>query len=258
MAHSSLSPVKNRRANLAPLGLVLLLTPAPASALEDVSLFRMAPMELVLTPESAGREGELTVENQGQQSLQARIEVTARTSAAGTHEEQRQPTTELEVSPPVLALAAGGSAKVKLLYKGPEQLQTERAYRVVIAAAPTSPVRLQYVASVYVTPAGAKPQLTVKSVQSEPVATGGGGRVKVELANTGGAHQTLAALVPLIEIRPLGPTAVAKPLTVREASLKQWQKGNVLAQSGFSIQLETQEAIDPAVVLSLRLLPKPH
>lgn len=160
--------------------------------------FRLSPMVVHFTPGKSSTQV-LTLENPGSEKVPVQIEVFSRDENA-QGEEVRKKTDEFNVYPEQVVLLPNEKRNVRVTWTG--QIDSkEKAYRIIASQLPvefrdrnSQPKKesvnlnflLQYVASAYVTPAGAVPKITVKTLKAL-----GNGKVSVTVANEGTAHQVL-------------------------------------------------------------------
>lgn len=176
--------------------LFAVFTPALAEA------FRLSPMVVNFSPMGNKMSQVLLLENQGSEKVPVQIEVFAR-STDSKGEEVRTKSDDFVVYPEQVVLLPGEKRNVRVTWsselKGPE----EQAYRIVASQLPIKfkeknslsqgkninlNFLLQYVASAYVTPEGARPLVKVKEVKKRDAKS-----VSLLLANEGTAHRVLRA-----------------------------------------------------------------
>lgn len=219
-------------------GLVLLvlalLLPMPASA------YSLTPSLLMLSPTGSGSSAFLRLANR--EMLPVAVELTI-------NEHQKdlagQPVTgpaadnDFLIYPAQLVLMPGDEVAVQVRWISESILPTERVYTLVARQVPipqaaaqepeaTEGIRLNvrvllnYEARIYVTPPGAKPNVTVESASESPPPPGdgpgaaGSDRIEVTLVNQGTAHKSLRThsliIVPLDSAGiPLRQPAVTVP-----------------------------------------------
>ncbi len=174
--------------------LFLALAPALAHA------FRLSPMVVQFTPVGNKSTQVLLLENQGTEKVPVQIEVFAR-SVDKAGEEVRTKTDDFTVYPEQLVLLPGEKRNVRVTWSTEFKGNSEKAYRIIAsqlpvkfseknAAASNKDVNLnfllQYVASAYVTPEGAKAQVKVKEVKRLDTK-----KISVLLVNEGTAHRVV-------------------------------------------------------------------
>lgn len=175
------------------LTLVLLFTSAAQA-------FRLSPMVVHFSPEGSKRTQVLTLENTGTEKIPIQIEAFAR-SIDNKGQEVRTATSDFVIYPEQLVLLPGEKRNIRATWGGDLGGPQEKSYRFVVSQLPVEfqekaqnkktaganlNFLLQYVASVYVTPSGAKPLIKVKSaLMREPK------KLELNLANEGTAHLVL-------------------------------------------------------------------
>ena len=164
--------------------------------------FRLSPMVVQFAPHGNKATQVLLLENQGSEKVPVQIEVFARsTDAKG--EEVRTKTDDFVVYPEQVVLLPGEKRNVRVTWSAALKGADEQAYRIVASQLPvkfkeknSAPQNknvnlnflLQYVASAYVVPEGAKAQVRVKEVKRIDAK-----KVSLLLANEGTAHKVLRA-----------------------------------------------------------------
>lgn len=176
--------------------LCAVLTPAFAEA------FRLSPMVVNFSPMGGKTSQVLLLENQGSEKVPVQIEVFARSTDANG-EEVRTKSEDFVIYPEQVVLLPGEKRNVRVTWSADLKGAEEQAYRIVASQLPVKfkeqnslssgqnvnlNFLLQYVASAYVTPEGAKPLVKVKEVKKR-----GGKSVSLLLANEGTAHRVLRA-----------------------------------------------------------------
>lgn len=169
-----------------------LLASAPAFA-----GFRMSPIVVHFSGKQLTQV--LAFENQGETKTPVQIEAFTRTMNE-KGEEVREKTSDFVIYPEQLVLMPKEKRNVRVTYSGDVPENAEKAFRLVASQLPvefanpkeakTAKVNLnfliQYVASAYVTPLSARPQ--VKVIDATWVAPK---KVELTLQNEGGAHLVL-------------------------------------------------------------------
>lgn len=179
---------------LAALGAVFI----PAFALA----FRLSPMVVQFAPKGHKATQVLLLENQGSEKVPVQIEVFARSSDA-KGEEVRTKSDDFVVYPEQVVLLPGEKRNVRVTFSAELKGADEQAYRIVASQLPikfkeknSAPQNqnvnlnflLQYVASAYVSPEGAKAQVRIKEVKRLETK-----KVSLLIANEGTAHKVLRA-----------------------------------------------------------------
>lgn len=174
---------------------VALLIPAICSA------FRFSPMVVEFEPTGSRATQVLVIENPGDDKLPVQIEAFARsTDAMGS--EVRKKTEDFVIYPEQVVLLPKEKRNVRVSWVGEISDGKEKAYRLVASQLPVDfreqnsapkkassvnlKVLLQYVASAYVTPKGALPQVRITEVKRV-----GSKKVAITFQNAGSAHKVL-------------------------------------------------------------------
>lgn len=162
--------------------------------------FSISPFTAELRPSGLEASRAFTVENRYDQPIAVQITLKKRSHAVdGT--ETRTATDELVASPEQLSLKAGEKRIVRVTYVGNRDLKEELPFRVSFEQLPIDlkkpekgkPTGAQfqfvfnYVASLYVAPAGLTSDLKIEETKVSD-----DGTVQVLLKNHGGAHQQLS------------------------------------------------------------------
>ena len=190
----------------APLVLVALLASGPTSA----SGLQVAPVAVTLT--AAKSSDGIVLSNLGDAPLHAQVRV-YRWQQSGDDGETIEPTGELIVSPPMIALQPGGQQLVRVIRAGSAPISgaPEATYRIVVDELPIAADRtdgglnfvLRYSLPVFVLPAGpaVEPDLHWSLAEVD-------GTVAVKVANSGGKHAQVADVSLL---RPDGTRTLLAP-----------------------------------------------
>lgn len=142
--------------------------------------FKFSPLEAELSPSGTGSSHTFTIENQSEK----RIAITAQIFQRDQNElgvETRTPTKEFSLFPEQAVIEPNQRRTLRISWMGEKIFETEKAFRLQVEQVPVGFEKskkttggqigfyLSYVASVYVTPDGAKPQIevTVKKAQAD-------------------------------------------------------------------------------------------
>jgi fimbrial chaperone protein len=164
--------------------------------------FAISPFIAELRPSGVEASKTFTVENRYDRPIAVQITLKKREQAADG-QETRTDTEDLIASPEQLSLKAGEKRLVRITYVGNRELKEELAYRAIFEQLPVDLAKpekdaktgakfqfvFNYVASVYVAPAGAVSELVIESTKVLD-----DGNVEIELRNKGRAHQQLSEL----------------------------------------------------------------
>lgn len=199
---------------------------APARA----SAFVLSPIVAQFTPQGDGATQSFFVENAADKDVAVQVDVYYRTQN-GQGEEVRTETDQFSVYPSQIVLKPKQKRTIRVTWLGPKDISKELAFRLIAEELPVDLQKkkatrtninflLKYVASLYVTPEGAKPKVEVKKI--ERVQVKGRDHLALTLENAGGAHQVLN------EIR-LQVSAGGKTVDVNREALKIFETENLLA-----------------------------
>lgn len=213
---------------------LLLFAPSLAMA------FRLDPMVAELSPKGDGRSKVFRLENNGTDRVALKMRVTTR-AADENGKESRGDTADFSVYPEQLSLAPNDARNVRVTYKGPAELKAEAAYRLIATQLPVDfkagekktqvNFLFEYVASLYVKPAGVFPRLQVRATEWQDAR-----RVKLTLENTGTAHRLLQG------VRPEAVLGEGKKAAFKN-DFKAWDGENMLPGETRVFLLETKEAL---------------
>jgi P pilus assembly chaperone PapD len=186
--------------------------------------FYIHPMELNLRPD-AKAPTQVTVFNKDAHKADIHVDVFERTEG-DEGSELRSATKDLVADVTDFSLEAGQTRALNLTYKGRKKLSRERAFRVVVRQTgdpgdSSLDLRFVYVASVYVTPAGAQPKLVIGNVRRTSDRA-----VEVSLKNDGNAHVQMNDVAAILQQKiPNG----LRDYELSSESLKLWSRQNLLA-----------------------------
>ncbi|HEV7369730.1 fimbrial biogenesis chaperone [Arenibaculum sp.] len=186
---------RNLLAALAAVTGLLLASAEPAAA------FRLVPIEMEFAPTGRGATQVFRVENDRNEPAAIEVRMMARAMEADGADRLAPADEEFVVFPEQIVLMPGESQSVRVQYVGKPALEAERAYRLIAEQLPIDlggggaqggQVRLlvRYVASVYVMPDGARPEVRVTGAGA--VTEGGQRLVELTVENAGTSHQILA------------------------------------------------------------------
>lgn len=176
------------------LGAMLLGT-GPASA------FRLIPIEMEFEPTGRGATQIFRVENDTQLPIAIEIHVTGRKMGPDGEDLPADPSDDWVIFPEQLVLEPAQNQSVRVQWTGNPKPEQELAFRLVaeqldvdIGQTPAQQggkvkLLVQYKASLYVVPPGAKPQITV--ISAGPMQLVDGVVMEVKVRNDGAAHRIL-------------------------------------------------------------------
>lgn len=182
--------------------------------------FRMSPMVVYFTPEKSKATQVLTLENSTSEKVPVQVEALTR-DLDKNGDEVRSKTDDFIIYPDQLVLLPGEKRNVRVTWSGTLTDGREQTYRIVASQLPVDfPSKkktdkqgvqlnflLQYVASAYVTPSGAKPQIKVKSIKMA------GKKLAVVVSNEGTAHKILRPK-KLVLVKGAKPAVEIKELSI--------------------------------------------
>lgn len=157
-------------------------------------------MVVQFSPAGKNATQTLLLENPGGERVAVEIEVFKRKADIDGKENRSEATSDFTIFPEQLTLEPGQKRNLRVTWTGEPAPASELAFRMVASQLPVNLQRptnredvkvnlkfvLQYVASLYVTPNDAKPQIEVASAKLlKP------GTAEVVLKNKGGAHRVL-------------------------------------------------------------------
>lgn len=220
------------------LPLLLLLLSQPVFA------FKLSPMIANFAPSGSEATQNFILENTGAEKVSVVLEMFHRfTDMDG--KETRTPTDEFMVNPLQLTLAPREKRVVRVTWTGSRQPDHELNYRLIVSELPTGPDQrkrlsdvkflMQYVASLYVTPANTQAKLSVESfkILSD-------GRGELVLKNSGLAHQMLKGAK--IVLRTDLKSEVEKPVEIEAAKIDELSSENILSLSSRRFYLPLPQA----------------
>lgn len=193
--------------------------------------FRLSPMVLDFSPSGKGSTQTLQLENPGKESVAVQLEVMKRKIAENGEEDRSELAKDFVIFPEQLKLEPGQKRNVRITWTGDADPKQELPFRLVASQLPVELKRptdradvkvnlkfvLQYVASLYVVPAGAKSEVKVAEVKPAK-----DGKVDVVVVNEGTTRRVLEKA----HIRFL---AGGRSLDANEAEMKDLRTQNILA-----------------------------
>lgn len=163
--------------------------------------FRLSPMVIEFAPQGGKATQVLTLENPGSEKIPIQIEAFTR-GVDAKNEEVRNKTEDFNIYPEQIVLLPNEKRNVRITYAGGDVGAEEKSYRIVASQLPVefketnSAPRdgagvslnflLQYVASAYVKPPGAKAKIVVDNVKKAE-----GKKVTLRFKNEGTAHKLI-------------------------------------------------------------------
>jgi fimbrial chaperone protein len=182
------------------LGLATLLL-AMGGLTEPAAAFRLIPIEMNFEPSGRGATQIFRLENDAQTPVAVEISIIGRGQDVDGEDVKQSGSDDWVIFPEQLILEPGQNQSVRVQWIGTATPERELPFRLIAEQLPIdigqAPVQggqvrllVQYKASLYVVPPGAKPKLTVLS--AGPTKLSDGGTVlELRVENNGTAHQIL-------------------------------------------------------------------
>ncbi len=212
---------------VAGLFLTVLLASGPSEA------YRVVPLTLELEPSGRGSQGQFRVINDTESPVALQVTIQKRESAADGSDVLSPPEDgQFVLFPPQMVLRPGQSQAVRVQWRGDAAPKGELAFRIITEQLPINLQRerqggaqvtllLRYEGTLYVSPAGATPNVAVDG--AEPTTDDKGEqRLKVTVSNRGTRHAILGNL-------KLSVTAGGQSVTMNPEELDGMTGANVLA-----------------------------
>lgn len=175
--------------------LVLLLGILPGRS------FTLIPISATLAPKGYGVATSFRVENESSNRIAFQISMTTRDMDENGVETNLPAGNLFTVFPPQGVVAPGQRQNVRVIWKGPQEITNELAFRIVAEELPVnfqpeikeSHIKLlvRYLGTVYIRPKGVKPRLQTVSLVKATGNSATNNVYELTLNNTGGAHQGL-------------------------------------------------------------------
>lgn len=205
-------------------------------------------MVVELEPNAPKNSHSFRVENNGQERIAVQLKMASRTSDENG-KESRVDTTDFSIYPEQISLSPNDMRTIRITYTGSKDVNTEKAYRLIAAQLPvqfqkqTKPTQLnflfQYIASVYVTPKGAVPQIQINKIKALSK-----NKIEFYIENIGTAHRLLKG----VEIQLFANSE--KPIALDSEFFKAITNENILANSSRKFVVATKENIDPKMTIT--------
>lgn len=233
------------------LPLILFSFLGNAQAAAPTEAFYVEPMEFtVRAPFDAVQK--MTVVNKDDHEVKIHVDIFERSdSLDGAENRKLTPDVVADVSE--FSVAKGVSKKIQLTYVAKGKPKRERAFRIVVRQMGATndaslDLRFVYVASMYVTPEKALPDIVVRDVKRAS-----DHEIEVGLHNVGNAHGQLSGLRAIVE---QGNGEGSRALQLSNESLKMFSRQNLLAGSRrrLLLQVASPEKIETGMPISLKLV----
>jgi len=196
-------------------------------------------MVVEFAPSGKNATQTVLLENTEKTRVALQLEVMKRKVDIDGKEDRSEPASDFVLYPDQLTLEPGQRRNVRLTWTGNAAPSAEQAFRLVASQLPVTLARptnrvdvkvnlkfiLQYVASLYVIPDGAKPDIRVESAKIKKA-----GRAEIVLKNSGGAHRVL-------EKSNIKVHSKEKEFAVPEAEMKELRSQNILGGSSRRIEV---------------------
>jgi fimbrial chaperone protein len=180
-----------------------------AVTLANVTAFSFSPMTVSIPPSGSASVMTYKVTNESNQQTAVSIKVTTRVIDSSGKETNEPADKLFLVFPARVVLKPNSSQNVKVQYRGPANITSEQAYRVIAEQLPVDfskstssgvNILLTYVAALYVTPKNAAPKLAVtKAVGSQKEGIQG---IELTVKNEGTQHALISN--PIVKINNNG------------------------------------------------------
>lgn len=175
-----------------------------ALAASPVFAFTFSPISQDFSPTGAGSIQSFRLENEGPDPIAVRISMLTRDLDADCREVNAPADSLFVVYPSRAVLRAGSVQAIRVQWKGPTDLTTEKCYRILVEQLPVDfgsqekqkgsiRVLFRYLGAMYIVPPGARPDVVLESAMPAADADGRTGLLLV-LANRGTAHAILSEL----------------------------------------------------------------
>jgi fimbrial chaperone protein len=179
-----------------PLGLALLFLGLIFGLAAPAQAFRLIPIEMEFEPQGRGATQIFRLENDSAEPVAVELTMMGRRMTETGEDQLDDASDRFVIFPEQVVLQPNQSQSVRVQWIGPTTPERELAFRMVAEQLPVDlgrappqggQVRLlvRYVASVYITPPGAKPDLGVTAVAPQ------GKQLAVTVSNRGTARQIL-------------------------------------------------------------------
>ncbi|MBX5483097.1 MAG: molecular chaperone [Myxococcaceae bacterium] len=205
---------------------VLVIVVTARSAGAEPLAFRLSPMSRELAPAGQGATRTFEVTNPGHEPIAIATGVVTRVVDADGAEHNEPADREFLVYPAQVIVPPYSSQILRVTWMGSPRLEREQAYRLEVAQVPLESLvgtgahtqrvgqlklMLRYLASIYVRPEGAEPEVKVQHAGLERDAQGRP-RLRVTLSNDGRAHASLRELTVRVRAHDGTATTELQPM----------------------------------------------
>ena len=204
--------------------------------------FRLEPMVADFAPSGSGAIKTFRVDNDGKEKLGVKIQAFVRQIDENGKETMVE-SKDFKIYPDQLSLSASDSRAVRVTYTGPQNIDQERAYRIVASQLPVSfkeesqktgiKFLYQYVASAYVTSEKFYPKIEVESITKVDK-----DNIKIKIINKGQKH-TLLNFVD-IELQDTN----GKRIKLDSKFVNKWEGENILSGTRRTFKVKSQLNFD--------------
>jgi fimbrial chaperone protein len=163
--------------------------------------FTLIPISATLAPKGYGVATSFRVENETSNRVAFQISMTTREMDELGEETRQSASNFFTIFPPQGVIAAGQRQNVRVVWKGPQDLTNELAFRIVAEELPVnfdpeskeSHIKLlvRYLGTVYIRPKGVSPKLQTLALVKAANNSAATNLYELTLANAGSAHQAL-------------------------------------------------------------------
>ncbi len=190
--------------------------------------FKFSPMSLELESSGQKSRGQYYLENDSKETIAIELQVAKRKMNLEGKETRKIDKKSFQVFPPQLILKPGEKKSVRVIWKGKNSLDVEKAFRLIAAQVPLEfdkkkkgsgiKILLKYVAGLYVLPQTKKENVIVQNSQVKK------NKIQIKIHNKGNVHKILDEIK--LELK-----GKDKSYQLSKNELKGIQGENVLAQS---------------------------
>lgn len=212
--------------------------------------FNFSPMSQTIDLGEGKKGGQFLIENEGKTNIA--VELTVKERKMGEDgEETLLETKDISIFPPQIIIPPGEKRTIRVQYTSTEELKSEKSFRVIAEQLPLKvdektkdqagiQMLMKFVAALYATPAGAKPEVKVVSQTSN------GKELVLLLENKGNRHQLLNN--PLLKYLFAGEKGELKANELAGLTGE-----NILAGQKRQFKISTKKIIPQGARLELKL-----
>lgn len=216
--------------------------------------FEFTPITAVLSPSGDGKSATFKVTNGGDTKLPIQITLFAREpdlDGKEVYKESDAVDAMFTVFPDQFVLEGRKTRNVIVTYTGSPRISTEAAFRIIAEELPIDvddpnkkytkavariSIATRYIGSLYVRPAGAKPNLVVEANQNEKNTS----QMTVKISNSGTSHMVVKK--PTLKIRSANG---GKELALSGNDIKEIASQNILAGRARRFNIQWPKTLPP-------------